>query len=373
MERCPACGTEVPDDRTDCESCHLAVALFGAVREAAGPADDASPTYLRTIGELLASVDLEPPSTAAPAAPSTPAVRLGQPPRFPALPSAGLPTPSGPRTPAAVRPLRDLPALPPRAPPEATRHRLDDYFQLGRRLGLDFSDFDARWKAAEVAGDATSREVLEREMFVHLASALAEEYEAALARRNELAPLVPTSSADVELVAVHDALGSGDLGGAQRRLAHVRDEINRIEDEVQVARILVTECELLTTTLRELGGDPAPALGPLDAGRRLVAAGRREEGERVLAGAAVAMWSLVEPRLVDDLKRLRDLLVARRTAGREVGPAVADLRALATELRQRNFVGTILAYRRVREFVAPVLEGSAPAVAGEPARAGPSP
>jgi len=188
-------------------------------------------------------------------------------------------------------------------------------------------------------------------MFVHLASALAEEFESALARRNELAQLVPTSSADVELASVRRALEVGDTRGAQRRLEHIRDELARVEEDWEVGRILVTECDLLAETLRELGGDPAPATGPLEEGRRCFAAGRRADAEQLLARAAVALWTVLEPRFFDDLKRLRDRMIESRSAGGDVAPAVKDLREVATELRQRNFVGTVVAYRRLRAFL----------------------
>jgi len=346
MATCPACATEVGEGATECPGCRLAVALFPAVQEAAGPAEDRSPIYLRTIGELLASVDLTAPPEMEPVE-----GLLSRPSRFPALPPGELAPIKPQRTAESIGPLQDVPALPPIGSLEANRHRLAEFFQLGHRLGLNFTDFEARARDAEAAADSESIEVLLREMFVHLVASLSEEYDVALGRRNELAELVPTRAADLQFDAIRVALRAGDLGGAQRRLAQVRDELSAAEDEWQVGRILVTECELLATTLRDLGGDPAPAVGPLEEGRRLLGAGHRAEGERVLAGAAIAIWSLLEPRLIEDLRRLRDRLVEARGAGRDVGPAVSELRVLATELRQRNFVGTIVAYRHVRAFV----------------------
>jgi len=350
MPTCPACGVEVGEGAAACPTCHLDVALFSAIREAAGPTVAGDPAYVRTIGELLQSVDLAAPAPAA--APPTQGL-LSRPARFPALRPPELPAPAPP--PASddqrLSPLRNLPALP--APPTAAdiRRRVDDYFQLGRRLGLDFTDFESRANSARLADDVRSLEVLSREMFVHLSSALAEEYESALARRNELAQLVPTRGADVEFESIRRAIATGDLVGAQRRLAHVRDELGRVEEEWQVGRILVTECELMAETVRELGGDPGPALGPLDEGRRLIQRGRRADGERLLARAAVAMWAVLEPRLFEELKRLRDRLVELRAAGLDVAPAVVALRGVAAELGQRNFVGTIVAFRRLRGFV----------------------
>ena len=346
MAVCPACGTEVGESATECPGCRLAVSLFPAVREAAGPAEGKAPAYLRTVAELLASVDLSAPAEAEPVA-----GLVSHPARFPALPASEVAPPKAQRTAEPIGPLRDVPALPSMGPLESDRRRLEEYFQLGRRLSLDFTDFEARAQAAEGSADPASVEVLLREMFVHLASALAEEYDLALSRRNELADLVPTHGADVQFDAIRTALRTGDLVGAQRRLAQVRDELSQTEEEWEVGRVLVTECDLLSGTLRDLGGDPAPAAGPLEQGRRLIGSGRRSEGERMLAGAAIALWSLLEPRLIEDLRRLRDQLVEARSAGTDVAPAVAELRTLATELRQRNFVGTIVAYRHVRAFV----------------------
>ena len=346
MGACPACATEVGESATECPTCHLAVALFGAVREAAGPGEEKSPAYLRTVAELLAAVDLTAPAEMEPVG-----GLLSRPARFPALRTGDLAPPKPQRAAEPVGALRDVPALPPIGSLESSRRRLADFFQVGRRLGLDFTDFDARARAAEGAADPASVEVLVREMFVHLTSALAEEYDAALLRRNELAELVPTRAADVQFEAIRTAFKTGDVAGAQRRLAQVRDELGRAEEEWQVGRVLVTECDLLAHTLRDLGGDPSPAIGPLEEGRRLLGAGHRAEGERALAGAAIAVWALLEPRLIEDLRRLRDQLVEARSAGLDVAPAVAELRTLAGELRQRNFVGTIVAYRHVREFV----------------------
>ncbi len=349
MPTCPACGVEVGEGATACPRCRLDVALFPAIVEAAGPSAPGDPAYVRTIGELLKTVDLSGPASPE----SRPSQGLlSRPSRFPALGAPELPVVAAPK-PAeeTLSPLRNLPALPAPPTPVEVRRRVDDYFQLGRRLGLDFTDFESRANAARLTDDVVSLEVLSREMFVHLSSALAEEYENALARRNDLAQIVPTHGADVEFEAIRRAISTGDLVGAQRRLAHVRDELGQVEEEWQVGRILVTECELMAQTVRDLGGDPTPALGPLEEGRRLVQRGRRSDGERLLARAAVAMWSVLEPRLFEDLRRLRDRMVEMRSAGLDVTPAIADLRAVASELAERNFVGTILAYRRVRGFV----------------------
>jgi hypothetical protein len=343
MATCPACGIEAGGDGGECPRCHLSASLFGSIREAAGTSGGDDPTYLRTIGELLATVDL-----ASPAPPATERAQglLGRP-----GPSIGLPGRG--TSPARIAPpiegLVDLPPVPPSAGPlSEVKHRLEEYFQLGRRLALDFTDFESRAASAALVDDADSLEILAREMFVHLSSSIVEEYESALGRRNELAQLMPTPSADVELTAVRRAIGVGDLGGAQRRLTHVRDALTRIEEQWEVGRILVAEGDLMVTTIRELGGDATLASGPLEEGRKMVAEGRRPEGERMLARAAVALWTVLQPRLLAELRRLRDRMLEERSAGLDIEPAVAALRAVSIELRKRNFVGTIMSYRRLK-------------------------
>ncbi len=352
---CPACGTELPEDVPACPKCRLSGSLFEVVREAAGPLTTTDPASVRTIGEILATVDL---STPAPAMVVRTDAVLSRSARFPAMPPPEPePEPEVPEPVAHVETLGEYPQLPPGPSDKELERRLEEYFQLGRRFGLDFTDFEQRNSAAHLVGDRSSMESVAREMFVHLVSVVAEEFEAALARRNELAALAPTPSADVELEAIRQAISRGDLPGAQRRLVHVRDELQRFEEEWAVGRILVTEGELLASTARDLGCDPTPALGPFEEGRRLVRSGRRTDGERLLARGAVALWAVLEPRLLEDLHRLRDRLIEMRSAGADIEPGVQEIRTVLTELRQRNFVGTIVAYRRVRSFA----EQNAPA------------
>ncbi len=77
----------------------------------------------------------------------------------------------------------------------------------------------------------------------------------------------------------------------------------------------------------------------------------------MLARAAVALWTVLEPRLLADLRRLRDRMVEVRAAGLDIEPAVRELRSISNELRQRNFVGTIVAYRRLKSEI----DGASPA------------
>jgi hypothetical protein len=346
MVACPACGTETASDVRECPKCRLSVELFGVVQEAAGPGGANDPVFMQTIGDLLRSVDLN-------AAPS--ASQGDPPPRL--LDRGGLrrrfdaPADRPIRQPEMVAPLDQLPALPPPLEGEALRRRFEEYRQLGRRIGVDLGSMATRAGPAELVGDDATMQALVREMFVHLAGTLAEEYERTLSRRNDLAQLVPTPSADVEFAAIRRAIAMGDLFGAYRRLGHVRDELGRVEEDWATGRILATECDLLSETLLELGGDPGPGLGPLQEGRRYLGTGQRELAERMLARAAIALWALLKPRFMEELQRLRDRMVQIRTAGGDIAPAVTELRALTAELRARNFVGTISAYRHLKAFV----------------------
>jgi len=347
MAACPACGAEVRPGETECPTCHLATSLFAAVVEAAGAGHDSDPAYLRTVADLIRSIDLESP--AEPAAP--PLLR----------PSAGgrglgtleLPKGEPSRHPEPLQSITEVPALPPTARGETLRHRADEYLRLARRLGLDLTSIAARIGSAKLTDDERSLDAAVRETFVHVASALTVEFEAELARRNEIAQLVPTPSADVELNAIRLALAAGDVSSADRRLSHVRDELARLEDIWATGRILTASCDLLVETITELGGDPTPALGPIQEGRRLLAEGQADAGERILARSTLALWSVLEPRFFDELKRVRDRLLELRNGGAELGPALADLRTVSSELRRRNFVGTIVAYRGLRTFVGP--------------------
>jgi len=344
MAVCPACGVEVPAGSTDCPSCHLSAGLFDAVREAAGTSGSADPAFVQTVADLLRSVDLEGTPEPMPAPLLRPSA-VGKGPTVLDLPKL-----APAKVPEPLAPLPGLPPLPPPSRGEPLRQRAREYLRLGRRLGLDLTSIAARVQAAEASEDDRTLEAASRELFVNLASALTVEFEEELARRNEIGQLVPTPSADVELEAIRGALDGGDIVGADRRLGHVRDELARLEELWATGRILIASCDLLAETIVELGGDPGPALGPAREGRRELVDGKREVGERLLARGAIALWAVLETRFFDELKRLRDRLLELRHGGADVGPALIDLRAVSGELRRRNFVGTIVAYRSLRAF-----------------------
>lgn len=343
MGACPACGFDNPDGTGECARCHLSVGLFDAVREAAGEDPDQDPKFVQTIGELLSQLG-EPP-----AAPEVPGgATILYPHRFPSVPSA-TPGPVAEPPPAA---LGGLPALPPAGDVPLLLRQVNDYMQLARRQSVDLTPFTERARAALLSQDRATLEALTRDLFVHLAAALTDEYERTLARRNEIAGLVPTASIDVELEGCRGSLALGDFPGAQRRLRHVEEMTSDLEEQWATVQILVTESDLLAETIRSLGGDPTPALGPLAEGRRRAREGDRTGAEPVLARAALALWSILNPLFQRELARLKDALLARRGRGEEIGPAVVLLRQLAADLRHRNFASAVISYRNLRDTLA---------------------
>ena len=129
-------------------------------------------------------------------------------------------------------------------------------------------------------------------------------------------------------------------------MRHLEESLNDLEDHWATVQILITEADLLAETIRELGGDPAPALGPLEEGRRLARLGRREEAEPVLARSTYALWSILNPRFTKELDRVKDQMIRDRDSGGDVSVGVGELRHLALNLRRRNFAAAVAAYRR---------------------------
>jgi hypothetical protein len=339
---CPACGAEVPADALECPRCHLAVHLFDAVREAVGvPEND--PRYSTELRELLQAVEPTPEEGAK--GPAT----LAYPARFPAPSGPSVPPPEG-ETPPPLDALPALPELPSGGIP-ALRRQLDDFLQVARRQSLDVADLVERSREGISLDDARTLETVVRELFVRLAAALSEQYEAEVGQRNGLVNLVPLAHVDAELAGARGSLLAGDVAAAQRRLKTAGEQLDALEESWSTFQILLTECDLLTETIRELGGDPGPALGPLEEGRRLGLEGRKDEAEPVLARATVALWSVLNPRFLPEMRRIKDALLARRAAGADVGRAVEEFRELTAHLAARNFGATITGYRRLRAFV----------------------
>jgi hypothetical protein len=336
---CPACGFDDPTAAAECPRCHLAGHLFQPVREAAGAEGD--PRYLAAISDILGAVDAGPETSSD--APEHTVPTIAAPAWFPGLPPSGIaPPPTHPHHPSG------LPALPPAGDVPALLRQVNDYLQLARRQGLDVRSFGDRAREGVLSRDRESIETLSRELFVHLAAALTTEYEDVLGRRDELSGLVPTDPLDLEIESSRAALALGDLAGAQRRLRHLDSEISDLEDRWATVQILVAEGELIATTIRELGGDPSPGLGPLGEGRRLAQEGNREAAEPVLARSTLALWTILDPLFLEELARLKQGMVALRQRGSDMAPSVATLRQLAADLRHRNFAAAIAAYRHLK-------------------------
>jgi hypothetical protein len=169
---------------------------------------------------------------------------------------------------------------------------------------------------------------------------------------------------------------AGDVQGAHGDLVAIRDQLQQLEEHWATVRILVTECDLLADTIRELGGDAGPAWGPYQEGCRLARDGARDDAEPVLAGAALALWTVLYPHFGPELRRIKDAMLAQRNAGQDVSLQIAQLRSLADHLNKRNFGATIATYRRLRDAVAastPAASAPAPtpSMAGAPAGATP--
>ncbi|MCI4333364.1 MAG: hypothetical protein L3K01_06555 [Thermoplasmata archaeon] len=339
MPVCPACGFSNPDDGRACGRCGLSVDLFGPVREAAG-LPDSDPQFGRAVQEILAAVgDANQANDAVPdRVPGSGYLSR------PSLSASGSPPTAGPR------PIDQMPSLPSAYGVAIARRQVDEYLQIARRQGIDTGDFADRARLAVASNDAGSFEVLGRELFIHIAGAFTEEFESLVARRNALSAVVSTSGPDVEFESCRSALALGDLGGAQRRLRHLDDTLGRLEEEWATVEVLVGQAELLAETIRELGGDPAAALGPLAEGRRLAKAGDVASAEAVLAKAGLALWSVLEPAFLTELARQKTAILAARDAGQDVAPALAEMREIAPALRRRSFVTVIGSYRRLREL-----------------------
>ncbi len=356
MPVCPACGSENAESGRACARCGLAVELFEPVRLAVG-LPESDPQFVQRVQEIVDALGAGPGETQSLGSPAL----LAHPARFPAIPprsavgSASLP--------GSPRPIQEMPALPAAHGIAVVRRQVEEYLAIARRQGIDMTEFADRARDAVAANEESTFEVLGRSLFIQLAGSFTEEFESLVARRNDLASFAPTSGPDVEFESCRAALALGDLGGAQRRLRHLEDTLSRLEDDWATVQVLVTQAELLAETIRELGGDPAPALGPLAEGRRLAKSGDREPAEPVLARAGLALWSILEPTFLADLAKLKDRVLAMRESGADVGPALMELREIAPDLRRRSFVSVIGSYRRLRELLGPSAP-TAPADAG---------
>jgi hypothetical protein len=347
MVVCPVCGEDNPPDAANCRTCQLATSLFEPVRSAAGSSSDDS-NYARALAELLASVVPENGPSDAVSSASGSELTLTSQARFPALASAGPPALAPARRPT----LPTLPLLPAGSGLSLVRRQVEDLVQVGRREGLDLSEADRQMSAGPKEEDHTGLEELRRTLFVQVAAAVAEDLDIQTGRRNELAALVPTSTVDVELGSARTAFATGDLSGVVRRLRQASDGLSALEDRWATCQILTTEADLMVETMRELGQDPGPALGPLAEGRRLARGGDADRAERILAGANRALWGALVPHLNQSLQEIRIQLQERAGAETEIEPVIRELRQLAALIRRRNFGAAVAAFRRLRTAAA---------------------
>jgi hypothetical protein len=355
VESCPACGRPTRAGALECDNCHLAAALFDPVREAVGvPRSD--PGYVQELSEVLAALEAALPVPATEG--SSRGGEISYSARWLATPSPRASSP--PSSAARPRMTSGLPALPGGHGPALWRRQIDEYLRLGRQRGIDLANFASDARAAIQADDAASLEVLNRDLFVFVAAKLTEELELAHRRREELRRWAPVTSIDSELESAEQALALGDLPGVDRRLRRIQDEITHLEEDWEAIQILLTEADLMRETIVELSGDPGPAMGPLEKGRKLSESGHRTEAESMLVHANTALWSVLAPLLARDLRRLKDVVLRQQAEGADVTDAALELREIATHLRHHNFGAMVAGYRRLR-----TLADSWPAATGD--------
>lgn len=347
MVSCPVCGDENPPEALNCKSCQLATSLFEPVREAAGPSGGGS-ADTRAIAEILASVGAEPEELDLPSGNAGSMLNLTVQARFPALPRG-----AGPSVPRSVTsPLPVLPMLLPGSGLPLVQRQVEELLQVGRREGLDLTETDQRMVSALNAEDRAALDDVRRFLFVQVAASVAEDLEIQSARRNELAALVPTGSIDAELASGRTSFATGDLSGAVRRARQASDGLSALEERWATCQILTAEADLMVETIRELGEDPGPALGPLSEGRRLARAGASDRAERMLAGANQALWGLLVPGLTASLQGIRQKLHGHPATSLEIAPVIRELRQLGALIRRRNFGAAVTTYRRLRTAAA---------------------
>ncbi len=325
------------------------MALFEPVREAAGPEVE-NPEYTRAIAEILAVVGPGGPETAAPGPGDRVRGRAPVPGPTAAPPSA--PAGSAHRTSPGGAGLPSLPALAPGVGPARLAEEVAELIDEERQLGRPIDDDSRRLAEATRASSADGLDALRRELFVKVAAALTEEYELVAARRQELAALLPTPALDEELEVARAALRGGELHRAAPAVRAARERAASLEDRWATCQILVAEADLMVDTIRELGGDPAPARGPLEEGRRLATAGETARAEQVLAGANRVLWGLLMPPLTASLRELRSRIERRGLPESEMRDVAHAIREMAALVKRRNFGAAMSEYRRLRDLAA---------------------
>lgn len=341
MPVCPACEAENLPDSTACRRCGLVVELFEPIRAAIGlPKGD--PRYEAQVRELIEALgDLANPG----ATPDTLDAEIATPARFPSIaPPMGVTEPGG-----SSLGLRELPK--PSVPPDSgdltgLRQRIDELLRLARRTGLEEGAWAERAREVSALEDASAVQRFASEMFVRVAASLTETYTTLLARRDELTKAIPTEAIDARIADGRAALEAGDLAETERCLREVSAALDRDEEAWGPTEVLLNGAEDLVGAIRDFGGDPAAALGPIEEGRRLVRRLEREAAEALLARGTLGLWTILNPLLEQDLAHRIDEVRARKEAGADVDPVLTDLREFARLVKQRNFSAAVAFYRR---------------------------
>jgi hypothetical protein len=338
--------------------------LFEPIRAAVGlPKGD--PRYETQVRELIEAMgELAVPSSAE----SSSNAEIAAPARFPSL-SAGRAEPRGDEPALAIRelPKRTAPPAPGGIP--ELRSEIEGYLRLGRRLGVGASELNDRARELERSEEAAELDRFATELFVRAAASLTDTYAALLNRRNELAELLPTPQIDGGLEAGRTDLALGDLERTEISLREAGAGLDRLEEEWGPSQVLLQGAVDLEDTIRDLGGDPGPAHGPILEGRRLIHSLERGRAESVLARGTVGLWTVLNPLLERDLTRRISEVRTRKEAGSDVEPVLSDLTEFASQVRQRNFSAAVAFYRRGVDRLsrlAPPSDGPAPSLNIDP-------
>jgi hypothetical protein len=333
MPVCPACDADNLPGSPACRKCGLSTELFEPIRSAVG-LPRGSPQYEAQVRALIEAMgDL------AVAPPASDEARITPTGRFPTT-SEG----------SGVVPGLSIHDLPKRAPSTGGTAELRGEIAALRRLDLG-------WGAEEPGADERARSIVERndpgeldrfagELFVRVAARLTDRYGAELGRRAELAQFLPVPEVDALLAEARAALAGGRLDLADQRLRTAAEALERLEEEWGTTEVLLKAALDLEATIRELGGDPAAAMGPVEEARRRIRALDRTGAEPLLAHSTVGLWTILNPLLEKDLARRIEEVRLHQAAGTNVEAVVADLKEFASQVKQSNFSAAVAFYRR---------------------------
>ncbi|MCI4349804.1 MAG: hypothetical protein L3J93_06270, partial [Thermoplasmata archaeon] len=353
MTECPACRTSSPADLAACPQCGLATALYDPIRQAVSlPEHD--PRYLTQVQEFLDALGDLAIGTHAPG--TSPALSKAG--RFPSGPAGAGPGAHRPRASLAPHPIAELP---PAGSSAELRTEVREFLKIGRRLGLESDPLVERARHHVESNDPSALEQDRKDLFLRLSSLLGERLDVESGRREEIATYLATKEIDAGIAEARKAFASGNLDGAQRSLAKTADAINLVGEQWGAVEILLSESDALAQEITELGGDPAPAIGPTEEGRRLAREGQRDRAEEVLVRGIIGLWTVLSPRLERDLsQRVAEVAQLKELGAERAGP-VADLRAFARRLHERDYVAALEAYRRAGAALAALLTQLDPA------------